>query len=52
MRTFFTLLTGGLLVFFGARTQSSAPYQFYYSNLHAHSGYSDGNQDSTSSGKP
>ena len=34
-----------------AQAQTTAPYQFYYGNLHAHSGYSDGNQDSTSSGK-
>ena len=34
-----------------ARAQAPLTYQFYYGNLHAHSGYSDGNQDSISSGK-
>jgi hypothetical protein len=38
------------LAFSGARAQAPT-YNFYYGNLHAHSGYSDGNQDSTSSGQ-
>jgi hypothetical protein len=49
MRSFFTFLTGGLLAFSGARAQAPT-YNFYYGNLHAHSAYSDGNQDEAASG--
>ena len=52
MRNLFTLLTSSLLLASGAaQAQTTPTYQFYYGNLHAHSGYSDGNQDSLSSGK-
>ena len=49
MRSFFTFLTGGLLAFSGALAQAPT-YNFYYGNLHAHSAYSDGNQDAATSG--
>ena len=40
---------GQTLILFIALTHLNAqPYNFYYGNIHAHSGYSDGNQDSTS----
>lgn len=49
-----TLLTTSALLLLAAATacaQGPAPYQFYYGNLHAHTGYSDGNQDSVASGR-
>jgi hypothetical protein len=42
------LFLGGCLLAFS--TQAQTTYNHYYGNLHAHSGYSDGNQDSTASG--
>ena len=50
-KTLTVLISSLLLVAAAAQAQTPATYQFYYGNLHAHSGYSDGNQDSTSSGK-
>ena len=50
MRRLITLLASSLLATAVAHAQAPA-YQFYYGTLHSHSGYSDGNQDSTSSGK-
>ena len=47
MRSLFTLLAAVLLATTAARAQAPT-YQFYYGNLHAHTGYSDGNQDSLS----
>ena len=46
-------LSGAFLTFSVAQAQAQAPatYQFYYGNLHSHSGFSDGNQDSISTGK-
>jgi hypothetical protein len=43
------LFLAASLLAFSARAQVPS-YNFYYGNLHAHSGYSDGNQDSTASG--
>lgn len=49
--TFRYLLLGSALLLAGTRTQAQAPtYNFYYGNLHAHSAYSDGNQDESTSG--
>ena len=47
----FLSFIGVCLLTLSARAQGPGAYQFYYGNLHAHSAYSDGNQDSTSSGK-
>ena len=41
-------LAGTLLTASIAQAQSTPQYNFYYGNLHAHTGYSDGNQDSLS----
>lgn len=46
-----TLLLRILLIAGTVRAQTAPTYQFYYGNLHAHSGFSDGNQDSTTTGK-
>ena len=44
------LLAGGGLLLAGTTAHAQAPvYNFYYGNLHAHSSYSDGNQDSAAS---
>lgn len=52
MRKIFTVLTSSLLlVTAAAQAQTTPTYQFYYGNLHAHTGYSDGNQDSVASGR-
>ena len=51
MRKIFTVLTSSLLVVAAAQAQTTPTYQFYYGNLHAHTGYSDGNQDSVASGR-
>ena len=50
MRLFLAFLAGSLLALPSARAQGLT-YNFYYGNLHAHSGYSDGNQDSAASGR-
>ncbi|MBH8567329.1 T9SS type A sorting domain-containing protein [Microvirga sp. STS02] len=49
MRSFFTLLSASLLTAVTGYAQAP-PYNFYYGNLHAHSAYSDGNQDAATSG--
>ena len=51
MRKLPLVLLNDLLTVFVARIQTPTAYQFYYGNLHAHSGFSDGNQDSISTGK-
>jgi hypothetical protein len=46
------ILCACLLAYGSLDAMGQAPsYNFYYGNLHSHSGYSDGNQDSTSSGR-
>ncbi len=44
------LLTAAALPLLAAAAHAQAPYQFFYGNLHAHTGYSDGNQDSVATG--
>jgi hypothetical protein len=39
-----------VLCFFGSGINQSQTLNYYFGNLHSHSGYSDGNKDSTSSG--
>ena len=43
-------LSVALLITSVAHAQTPATYRFYYGNLHSHSGFSDGNQDSVSTG--
>ncbi len=45
MRYFFSLLF--VFAFIGVQSQT---YNYYFGNLHSHSGYSDGNKDSSSTG--
>lgn len=45
MRNIFFSLLAGLALGFNAQT-----YNYYFGNLHAHSGYSDGNKDSSTTG--
>ena len=39
-----------LLVFFSVCAASAQTYQYYFGNIHAHTAFSDGNKDSSSSG--
>ena len=50
MRPTRTLVTAAALLLTAATARAQAPYQFYYGNLHAHTGYSDGNKDSVATG--
>ena len=53
MRPTRTLVTAAALLLLTAataRAQAPTTYNFYYGNLHAHSGYSDGNKDSVATG--
>jgi hypothetical protein len=49
MHSIFTFLAASFLTAATARAQAPT-YNFYYGNLHAHSAYSDGNQDAATSG--
>lgn len=40
----------GMLALLFCTALQGQPYNFYYGNLHSHTGYSDGNQDSVTSG--
>jgi len=51
MRKLLLVDSSALLTVSVARAHPAAAYQFYYGNLHAHSGFSDGNQDSISTGQ-
>lgn len=51
MNKLLLILSGALLTASVTQAQAPVTYQFYYGNLHSHSGFSDGNQDSVSTGK-